>query len=236
MHLHQQVDKLEKGASEVAEKQRTISQLLNQAPIMGCQKYPYKQVVEVFFTEDDAAVQQVSINTPGDFAVYATRMAVYPSFRTFTTDQAANGPDDVTYRPCVLTSDEHFAAPRIEADPAAMDLRISVSESFNANGQRVTRELQNGPIPSQLFFSGAKNYRRNVDSGLNAATVYSDFDHGKGLFFIRPWYLPPASALTVQIAPSFAGVRNDSAIPGADTTVKNAYKVSFVLDGFKVQK
>ncbi len=224
--------KVNKVIDQVVSSQRQAIAKLNTSPVLGGSKYPYTQEANLIFNEGDQGAQQLSLTTPGAHAVYATRIAIYPEFRFVTTDQAANGPDEVTFRPCLFSTGENVFNPRVETDSAAMDLRITLSEVYkDSSGRQVSRDLQNGPIPSQLLYSDSKNYRPN-----GTGSPFCSFDHGKGLFFINPWYLPPNSSVSVQVAPAFAGIRQDPAAFNADTTLKNQYRVRIVLDGFKTEK
>lgn len=238
MNIDSMIQGLRKGVLEAKKLQEKTFSQLSTAPSFGNSKYPYKEVAELEFDEQSQSSQQTSILIPEEHGVYFSRVSVYPEARLYTTGGDSNDPSEVTFRPCLQTSTEHCFSRLVEYDPAAMDLRLSFSEVFSTKGRSFSRDIQNGPIPSQLLFSDGQNYRANLIAGglATEGAPYPSFDHGPGLFFCRPWYMPAGSSISVTVTPTFAGVREDPASFEADPTQKNKYRVKVVLDGFKVVK
>jgi hypothetical protein len=227
-----QIDEMVARAEKAVRKQRYSAQ--------DGDRITYSFVGSVDFPQQNDTAQDVIFTVPEQQDFFAERLAFFPFFRYETTDEANNGPSEVSYRPCVFTSYEGVFNPRIQTDAAAVDCSIALSETFyNEKGQQISRAMQNMPTPVELFRSGAVNYRRGGRTGLGGVQdpqidpYYAGFEFPTAMLFSIPWFLPGGTSVTVKIAPNFAGVREDPVLTNADQTNLNAYRVTAVLSGYK---
>lgn len=195
----------------------------------------YTFVGEVTFLQQENAAKDVIFQIPESCDFFARRMMVLPSFRFVTPDTATNGADEISFRPCILSSTVGAFAPNFQGDRAAMDIMISIAESYSVNGQLVSRQLQNIPTPAQLFYSSPINYRGGQRTLAISATPdhYPSFQFPSAGVFPKDYFIPAGGSLTCRVAPNFAGVRSDPAEPGGDGSLQNEYKVTITLEGQK---
>jgi len=228
----------------IHEQQETIEALLGDVNSMlklrrealhDADRVNYTFVGEQRFAQGDSNARDIVFTIPDSGGFVAERIALYPSFRFVTTDEVANGPPEQSFRPCVFVSYEGAFSPDLPADAASMDCYVTLTETFTQGGAPVNRAYQNIPIPVQLLFCGAVNYRRggNTQTGGSGDPYYSTFQFPGGFVFPKEYLLPAGSSLTIKVAPLFAGLRVDPATPGADETLQNEYKVTAVLEGYK---
>jgi hypothetical protein len=196
--------------------------------------YPF--VGEVFFAQTDNVAQDIIFQIPAGSDYVAERLAIYPAFKFTTPDEAANGPPEVSYRPCILSSTMYAFVPNFQGDRAAVDCAVSITETFpNSKGEPVTRQLQNLPTPSGLFYSSPINYRSADFVGTGAQARYNaSFEFPSAMVFPKDYLLPAASSLTCKVAPLFASVRSEPNEVGGDPTLQNEYRLTLVLEGYKV--
>lgn len=194
----------------------------------------YTFVGDAIFAQGDSNARDVVFTVPDSSDFVVERIGLYPSFRFVTTDEAANGPPEESFRPCIFAFYEGSYNEDLSVDAASMDCYVSLSETFERNGQPVNRAYQNIPTPIQLLFCGAVNYRRGGDASAGQFDpYYSSFQFPGGYVFPCTYLLPAGGSLTIKIAPLFAGLRSDPAEPGFDPTLQNEYKVIAVLEGYK---
>lgn len=227
------------------EQQKAIDELLQEASdllklrrdsLYDSDRVDYSFVGEAFFVQGDSNARDVVFTVPDSSDFVAERFAIYPFYRVVNQDEATFGPDEESYRPCVLASFESAYAFGLESDASSMDLYVSLAETFTAGTQPVNRSYQNIPTPAQLLFSGAVNYRPGYNDGVVSSqerTYYDGFQFPTSLLFACPYLLPRGSSVTVKLAPLFAGLRYDPAAPDAVPEVQNQYKVAVVLEGYK---
>ena len=133
------------------------------------------------------------------------------------------------YRPSVLVVVALLAA-------AEGDTVTHVGTGERLDGKLVSRQLQNIPTPSQLFYSSPVNYRGGQLNGLAISATpdhYPSFQFPSAGVFPKDYLIPAGGALTCRVAPTFAGVRSDPAEPSGDGTLQNEYKVTVTLEGQK---
>jgi hypothetical protein len=189
----------------------------------------YVFIGEVFFGQGDTTAQDVVFQIPEDAAFVAKRMNVYPAFKFTTTDEATFGPPEISYRPCVFTSQQQALTPEVQSDNAAIDCFLSLSETYASKGKSHTRNLQNMPVPVQLFYSDALNWKP-VQGAASVNLKYESFEFPAAMVFDEDYLLPPGSSVTVKVNPSFSQLRD----PGSER--QNEYRLTVVLEGFKVTK
>ena len=204
---------------------------------MDGDRIDYSFVRSIQFRQQDNSAQNILFSIPQETDFVAERLSFYPSYRFITTDEATNGPPEISFRPCLFTFYEGAMNPFIGTDAVdgLVDCFVDISESYVENGKTLSRRYQNMPTPMSMFYSGVINYRSGGEQFLAAIgdSKYDGFEFPSGMVFPCPYLLTAGSALTIRIAPSFAGARVDPALPGGDPTQQNEYQVTAVLEGFK---
>jgi hypothetical protein len=197
-------------------------------------------VGSVDFPQQSQVAQDIVFQIPNNLEFYVERVGFYPFFRMTTTDESVDGPDEVAFRPCVFSSYEAAQIPLLQNDPAAVDVLVSISETYVDGTQGVSRVLQNTPTPVSHFYSAGLSLRQTTRNATFANSArdlyYANFSFPTGLLFAEPWYLPGGTSVTIKVAPIFAGMRFDPATGSTNVTAKNEYRVTAVLDGYKVIK
>jgi hypothetical protein len=238
MNVPEQIKAQEKKLQALLDRVDRISRLREY--FVG-DRSDYAFIGEVFFPQGDTTAQDVVFQIPEDAAYVATRMSIYPAFKFTTTDEATFGPPEVSYRPCVFTSMWGVGTPQLNVDNASLDCFVQLSENYNANGQSITRALQNMPTPVQLFYSSGINYKP-LQTSASINTRYSCFEFPTALVFDEDYLLPPGSSITAKVSPSFAQLRVDPALIAqpsfdpSDLELQNEYRITVVLEGYKVMK
>lgn len=207
--------------------------LRNRDRIYG-ERVDYPFIGEVIFPQGDNTAQDILFQVPESCDFVGQRLAAYASFRNVSTDTSANGPNDIAFRPCLWSSAMYTMNTNLQDIRALVDCFISMSETYrNAQGAQITRALQNLPTPVQALYSSPVNYRAARDVGGNLY-YNASFEFPSAFVFPHDYILKAGSALTVKVAPSFACLRVDPVEPEADTTLQNEYKITVVLEGYKV--
>lgn len=192
-------------------------------------------VNEVTFLQRDTNALDVIFQIPDNCDFVALRLSLFPFFRFVTTDEAANGVAESSFRPCIFTHTAHAFNDLFSVDQAAVDCSIQISEA----GCDVGRALQNTPVPVSLLNCAPINYRP-AELALTSDEVspryYNGFSHGPGITFPTGYDLPRGSNLSCRISPSYASDRVDPDALNADVTEQNEYRVVVVLEGYKVIK
>jgi len=196
-------------------------------------------VGHAIFEQGSVAAQDLIFQIPENLKFEVERVQFFVGFRLKTTNADVDGPSERTFRPCVFTHYEQANYPRVQYDPASMDVLIQISETYiDAKGQSRSRVLQNMPTPVAHFYSGAISMRQtssNFAAPNNADLYYANFSFPSGFLFAKPWELPGGSSVTIKVSPIFAGVRFDPAYntSAPNVTALNEYRFTAVLDGFK---
>jgi hypothetical protein len=193
----------------------------------------YSFVGETVFVQGDSNARDVVFTVPDSSDFVAERLALYPFYRVVSEDESTYGPNEESFRPCVLSSYEQAYAFGLSSDASSLDLYVNISETFMRAGQPVSRSYQNIPTPSQLIFSGAINYRPGYTDTRAKETYYDGFSFPTAMVFPHAYMIPAGGSLTVKVAPLFAGLRYDPASPSAQPAIQNEYKIAVVLEGYK---
>jgi hypothetical protein len=211
----------------------------------------YRFIESAVFAQQDNTARDIVFAIPEGQDFVAERFSLYVAQRFVTPDPANYGPDEVVHRPCIFSFFEgaynQAGYTRFEYDAASIDCFLQFSENYQVGGKTFSRSYQNMPFPAQLCFSGGINYKPTLFSQINTNAGYFGFDmyyatfqHPSGLLFPVQWYLPGGSDFQIKIAPNFASLRsdpNDVDIfdnPIGDPNIQNEYKLTAVLEGYKV--
>lgn len=188
----------------------------------------YKFVDSIVFLQQENTAQNIVFTIPEETTVfYVERLSLYGEYRFVTTDPATDGPNEISYRPCIFSWYEGAFNPDIDTDSAlgAIDAFLEIAETYYKNGVAINRSYQNMPMPTELLFSGAINFRQQGQfSG-----QFDSFEFPASFIFPCPYLLTGGSSITLKIAPNFAGVRADPV-----TSEQNEYRIKAVLEGKKV--
>ena len=114
----------------------------------------YTFVGEIVFSQSENAAADIIFTVPEKQDFFARRLAFYPSFRFVTSDKGANGPNEISFRPCIFSSYEGSWNPRVEADPAAVDAFVSLSETFDVGVDAGTPVSNKYKVTNHFPFTG----------------------------------------------------------------------------------
>jgi len=230
----------------LVEQQKEIDELLTRVERLRARRrdrvrdgdrIDYAFVDSITFSERDNAAQNIVFTVPQETDYVAERLSFYPSYRFVTTDEAANGPDEIPFRPCVFSGYEGAMLNSFELDSVAgiVDCVVDISEDYRLGSKTKSRRYQNISTPVSMFYSGAINYRQGFSVGgvLSADVRYDGFEFASTMPFPCPYLLAGGSSLTIRIAPILAAQRLPTTGPNADPTQQNEYRVTAVLEGFK---
>ena len=160
----------------LVEQQKEIDDLLRRVealrirrrntPMSG-DRIDYSFVESIQFRQQENVAQNIVFSIPQETDYVAERLSFYPSYRFVTTDEAGNGPPEISFRPCIFSSYEGAFNPFVETDSTAgaVDCFIDISENYIENGKSLSRRYQNLPTPVEMFYSGAVNYRQGGFQG-----------------------------------------------------------------------
>jgi len=189
--------------------------------------YPF--IGEIFFPQQATNAQDIVFQVPSNDGFVAERLSIYPAFRFVTPDPVTNGPDEISYRPCILSNTQYAFGEDLRNEKAVVDCLISLVETYQGvKGAPITRALQNIPTPAAHLFSSPTNFKPAIDGG-----YFASFEFPSAMVFPDEYYLPPGSSITCKIAPVFAALRSDPE-GGGDPTLQNEYRLTVVLEGYKV--
>lgn len=212
-------------------------------------RWDYSYVGDVVFPQNDATARDIVFTVPENQEFVGKRLSFYPWWRQVTIDKAANGANQVPFRPCIFTGSENAylagglaeVNSDVSADLAAVDAFVTLSETFRDRGAPRQRFMQNMPTPISLFYSGQVNYRpRPADANtiifplgpvsLTIESYYNSFEFPSGLLFDHDYVLPGGSSFRINVAPSFASSASASEASGDP---QHEYKLVAVLEGYK---
>jgi hypothetical protein len=197
----------------------------------------YKFVDAVRFPENDNTARDVVFTIPEATDFVAERFSLYPAARFVTTDEAAEGPNEVVFRPCSFSHYEGLTS-EFFADAMLVDCFLQFTETYkDENGKPVNRSYQNMPFPVELLFGGAVNKQTasGSDFGIlstgNQDPYYNNTQFPSAMLFDVEWYLPAGATVQCKIAPNFSNLRAPSG-----RTKQNEYELVAVLEGYKKVK